>query len=482
MNFASWHFLCLFLPFVVIVFSLLTHHRARQGFLIGVSVIFYAASGLQNLGVLLGSAIINCGTGILLIRTASDRRTLRQVLLGAVVMLNLSCLIAFKLLANYQADGEGFRTAAEILMPLALSFVTLQQIGFVVACYKQQIQRIPLLDYLFFIFFFPQLVMGPIVRFQDIQDQLQAGKLKEFLSENVAVGLSIFAYGLAKKILLADQLFIPVDRIFSAVQWSSIATVDAWFAIAAFQLQLYLDFSAYADMAIGLARIFGIDLPLNFDRPLRAHNRFVLWQRWHITYVAFMRTHVFVPLVRRLRTPIPIALFITGIISGFWHGFGWSFILWGLVQAAILLIVHHRRKLLPQDPKHPDRFVICAIILTFLTSCLLGVFFRSPRPDQALTIYAALLPNSHPSLLNWKAWSIFGVCGFVAWLWPDTHQFFRKYWTALDMRSSNKHSTDIPRTWITFDLSRRWAWIASVVFAVCLLLLDQSSRFIYVQF
>ena len=278
MNFASWTFLLLFLPVVLMVFHAIRGRDAdawRAIAMIAASVVFYLWAGLYNAAVMSVSLAVTYAAGRTVSALTKDRERLRRILMWAGVAANVALLAAFKVSALAASDG-GFRTLESVLIPLGLSYVTFQQIGFIVACRRGQIVSPSLRDYLFFITFFPHLLLGPIVRFQDMARQLAAQSLTRVSASDVGAGLSIFVFGLAQKVLLADQIAPAVDRIFLAAQTGPISPLESWFGVVAFQMQLYFDFVAYADMAIGLARMFGIRLPINFDRPLFAVDRFDL--------------------------------------------------------------------------------------------------------------------------------------------------------------------------------------------------------------
>ena len=483
MNFASWTFVLAFLPLTLILFHFAGARRLE--FLIAASALFYAWSGPWNAAVLASSILVNGGVGQLLTSDRFEQRT-RKLLFWTGVGANLALLGAFKVAALDLSETDGFSAAERILIPLALSFVTFQQIGFITSCYRRTVRTFALRDYLFFILFFPQLVMGPIVRFQDIQAQLQANALARRNRTDVAVGLSIFSFGLAQKVLLADQLAKPVDTIFSIAQLSPVRTSEAWFATVGFQLQLYFDFAGYADMAIGLGRMFGMNLPINFDRPLFARDRFDLWRRWHITFVMFMRNHVFIPLAVRWRWPAAAALAVTGMLSGLWHGLGWTFIVWGLVQTLLLLGAHwrrHRWRLNPVSTLGSVR----AVALTFLVTCLVGALFRAPTLDAAQNVYGALagigaaaeaLPLLGPTVVG-----LLLLCMAVGWGLPNSAQLFRRYWSAIDPRVSPAPPPRHPlEPLIGFRLNLAWAVAAAGMLMFALAMLGDARRFIYVQF
>ena len=301
---------------------------------------------------------------------------------------------------------------------------------------------------------------------------------------NFAVGLAIFMFGLAKKVLLADALNEPVDRVFRLAE-TGFSTPDAYFAAIGFQLQLFLDFTAYAEMSIGLARIFNISLPIGFDRPLHAISRLDLWSRWNITFVMFMREHVFLPLVRTAGLPIPAALAITGIISGLWHGLGWTFVMWGLVQTLLLLASNARSKFARRTGKLSPLTHIRAIAATFAVTCLVGILFRAGSLEGAVKFYLTLIPDLRAppgiSLTGPYAWGGLLLCAFVGWFMPDARSFFTKYWTAVDPRRGGAGREPARTRW-QFDLNYGWGTAAALVMIAVLMRLETSQRFIYVQF
>ena len=484
MNFASWTFLLLFLPAVLVAFHAVRGPNAdagRAGLMIAASMVFYLWAGVHNALVMAVSLTATYAAGRFVSDLTEDRERLRRTVMWTGVAANIGLLAAFKVGALTSADG-GFRTLESVLIPLGLSYVTFQQIGFIVACRRGQILAPSLRDYLFFITFFPHLLLGPIVRFQDMARQLVARSLTRVDASDVGAGLSIFVFGLAQKVLLADQIAPAVDRIFLAAQSGPISPVESWFGVVAFQMQLYFDFVAYADMAIGLARMFGIRLPINFDRPLFAVDRFDLWRRWHITFAIFMRTHVFQPLVRRHRMPIAAALAITGLLSGLWHGLGWTFLVWGLLQTALLLLVHERRRRARKAGTIAGPIWI-PVVLTFLTSCLIGALFRAPTLESAGHIYGALVGLTAAwdfSLLGPRAIIMLPLCVLAAWGLPSSAQFFREVWTALDPRP-DPVPQPVHRLGV-FRLSPAWAVATAATLVICLCLIGEARRFVYVQF
>ena len=485
MNFASWTFVLIFLPALLTAFHALRGPNAdarRAALMIAASVVFYFWAGVHNAMVMAVSLAVTFTVGRALADLPDRRERLRRIVMWTGLAANVGLLAAFKVGALAASSDGGFRTLETVLIPLGLSYVTFHQIGFIVACRRRQIVAPSVRDYLFFITFFPHLLLGPIVRFQDMARQIADRSLSRVTAGDVGAGLSIFVFGLAQKVLLADQIAPAVDRIFLAAQSGPISPAESWFGIVAFQMQLYFDFVAYADMAIGLARMFGIRLPINFDRPLFAVDRGDLWRRWHITFVMFMRTHVFLPLVRKRGMPVVAALAITGVLSGLWHGLGWTFVVWGLLQTALLLIVHERRRRARKAGRVAGPVWI-PIILTFLTSCLIGAMFRAPTLESAGHVYGALVGLNATwdvSLLGLRGLVMLPLCVLVAWGLPNSAQFFRSVWNAPDPRPDPVPTP--PHRLGVFKLSPVWAVATAATLVACLCLIGEARRFIYVQF
>jgi D-alanyl-lipoteichoic acid acyltransferase DltB (MBOAT superfamily) len=491
-NFASTPFVLLFLPLVLAAFHALRGPRAgerRMALLIAASAVFYVSAGWQNALVLGGSLTGNylAARGLL----ALEHPGRRKALMWLAVLANVGLLLGFKIRILGGEGPDGFTAAEDVLLPLALSFVTFHQIGFIASIYRGTVRQVGLPAYLFFILFFPHLVMGPIVRYQDIAGQLERGALAKVDPRWVATGLAVFVLALVKKLVIANGLAGPGDEIFAAAQAGAIATTEAWFAIACFQFQLFFDFTAYAEMAIGLAMMFGMRLPLNFDRPFFARDRADLWRRWHISFSTFMRWNVFMPLVRAWRWPIPAALALTGILSGLWHGLGLTFVVWGLLQTAILLALHFRNDRRRRSGRSgwPAPLAIAA---TFLVTCLIGGLFRSPDLAMAGHLYGALAGlaggeiDPDLAVAGWRGPALAALAAALIWLAPDFGQLFRGQWHYTELRAGAQPP---PLHWaeraVRFEPGLRWGVVTGVALAAALVALasqGEASRFIYVQF
>jgi alginate O-acetyltransferase complex protein AlgI len=256
-----------------------------------------------------------------------------------------------------------------IVLPIGISFYTFEGISYVVDVYRGDLktERDPL-RYAFFISFFPHLIAGPIVRYGILQPQLL--RRHRFDVDRVRAGLLLFALGLAKKTLVADSFASWVNRYLDDP--SSLHAFEAWAAIVGFGFQIYFDFSAYSDMALGLARIFGIELPWNFNRPYRATSPIEFWRRWHVTLSTWLRDYLYIPLGgnRKGERRRDANLLATMGLGGLWHGASLNFVIWGLYQGVLLFTTHHLRRRALQLP------AAAAVAITFVVVMFGWVFFR----------------------------------------------------------------------------------------------------------
>lgn len=344
MLFSTWPFLFLFLPITVGVFFLIPErHRAlRKGWLVGASLFFYGYWKVSFLPLILISVGLNYGAAEGLCRWQDPVR--RRWLLAAGVAVNLVLLGYFKY-ANFLLHLLGLvlhqKTGHfDILLPLAISFFTFTQISYVVDVYRNRQLHHRFLDYSLFVTFFPHLIAGPIVRHWEIIPQFADRDLRAN-RRDIGVGLALLLMGLFKKAILADQIAFVADAVFRGAENGVTLTMfDAWFGALAFAVQLYFDFSGYSDMAIGLARMFSIRFPSNFASPYQAGSPSEFWRRWHITLTRFLREYVYFPLggnrCGRLRQMGNIMA--TMAISGLWHGAGLTFLAWGILHGALLVV------------------------------------------------------------------------------------------------------------------------------------------------
>jgi len=389
MLFNSFVFVFAFVPAVLVLFMAARRLLPVAGMLVCLllaSLLFYGYWNPVYLALLVPSMLVNYGFGVRLAQPGAGRQWL-----WVGVAANLLVLGYFKY-KNFFLASLSTLTGTEgslppLVLPLAISFFTFQQIAFLVDVYQRRVAVPGLLPYMAFVSFFPQLIAGPIVHFQQLGAQFSSPQWRRFDQALFGLGLVLFALGLFKKVVLADQLALFANPVFdAAAQGQRPAALAAWLAMFSYSFQLYFDFSGYADMAIGLAALFGIRLPVNFNSPYKAHSIVDFWQRWHMTLSAFLRDYLYIALGgnrcgrwRRYRN-----LLLTMLLGGLWHGAGWTFVLWGLFHGVLLVLCHGLRGLWGWCPRP------LAVGFTFLLVSLGWVLFRAESLAAAGVLYEAL--------------------------------------------------------------------------------------------
>lgn len=393
MLFNSYFFIFVFLPLSLAGWYLLNRlkrYKLAQGYLIGMSLWFYAWYNVSFLWVMLGSCLFNFGVSFFL--SGRDTPRMRRFLLITGCVVNIGALGIFKyynfFVENVNAVfGADFQTR-NILLPLGISFFTFQQLSYLIDRCRGDAPHYGLMDYLSFVTFFPSLISGPIVLHASTVPQFQDETRRRFSAESFSRGVMQFSIGLAKKVLLADTLALAVNY-----GYENIAALDAPAALAAavgYTLELYFDFSGYSDMAIGVGKMFRIEIPENFNSPYRATSVKDFWKRWHMTLSRFLQTYVYFPLggSRKGKLRTFVNTMITFLVSGLWHGANWTFIFWGFLHGlgvAAAGIVGNRkasgeknagRKLQGKGIRNRALRLLCQFA-TFAYVCMAFVFFRA---------------------------------------------------------------------------------------------------------
>lgn len=344
MLFNSIQFIFIFLPITFFVYFYLNKKRliqASKGFLVFSSLFFYSWWNVAYLPIILSSIFFNYIVGNSLNR-GKYKFSKKSILIFGIVA-NIVLLGYFKYTdflidnLNYWVIADGIPNI-NLALPLAISFFTFQQIAYLVDSYRQETQEYDLLNYVLFVTFFPQLIAGPIVHHKEMMPQFVNTRNKVKNYKNIAMGLFIFSIGLFKKVVIADKFAVWATTGFDIVP--TLNLVEAWITSLSYTLQLYFDFSGYADMAIGIALLFNIRLPINFNSPYKALNIQDFWRRWHITLSRFMRDYIYIPLggSRLGEFRIYANLMATFVIGGLWHGAGWTFVFWGFLHGLALVI------------------------------------------------------------------------------------------------------------------------------------------------
>lgn len=400
MIFSSYDFIFIFLPLVVISHYSLSYLIGPQGsvaVLVLFSFAFYGAWNPYHLWIIATSILVNYTLGRLLSSSRSS------ILFAVGISLNLALIFVYKYF-NFFVDTVGAVASpgwsiGNLVLPLGISFFTFQQIAWLVDCWRGRVDDFNPFRYALFISFFPQLIAGPIVHSSDVMPQFASLQNRMTFARNIAVGASIFVIGLSKKVLIADRLAPFADYVFGkAKNGVEVGVVDAWAGLSSYTLQIYFDFSAYSDMAIGLALLFGISLPMNFNSPYKAVSIQHFWRRWHMTLSRFLRDYLYFPLGggRLGAWRRSINLMITMLLGGLWHGAAWTFVAWGALHGLFLLL--HRLWSEARNRHFPsiEIPVIPAIAFTFLCVALAWVPFRAESFAASLDMYAQLFAFRGP--------------------------------------------------------------------------------------
>lgn len=389
MLFNSYLFIFVFLP--IVLFGWYGLHKLKlektaKLFLFGMSLWFYGYFHVEYLMIILCSIAFNYGVSALLTRVSSDN--LRQLVKWSAVFCNLLCLGYFKYVDFFIENfNQLFHTdflPLGVLLPLGISFFTFQQLSFVIDRANQKAPHYDFLDYCCFVTFFPQLIAGPIVLHQELVWQFGDPKKKRFSMDALMQGIRYFVTGLAKKILLADAFLAPIEYGFTHI--TGLDTVSALAVALSFTLELYFDFSGYCDMAIGIGKMFQIELPDNFLSPYKSTSVKEFWNRWHMTLGRFFTTYVYIPLGgnRHGKCRCIVNTMIVFLLSGLWHGANWTFVFWGMLHGIAVsinsLFIRKKETLIDNEKaksKKAKLVVFAKRVLTFSYVCLAFVFFRA---------------------------------------------------------------------------------------------------------
>jgi alginate O-acetyltransferase complex protein AlgI len=493
MLFNSYEFLFGFLPVVLIVYFLLGRGAsglAAIGFLAAASLFFYGWWNPVYVALLAGSVVFNYAVG----RGLLARRS--KPLLWAGVAGDLFVLGIFKYAGFFAANVNGVAGLAlpvpQIVLPLGISFFTFTQIAYLVDVYRGQAREYRFLNYALFVTFFPHLLAGPVLHHAEVMPQFARRETFRFSAENFAVGVTIFAIGLFKKVILADGVAEFAAPVFEAAGAGATLTfLAAWGGVLAYTFQLYFDFSGYSDMAIGLARLFGIVFPANFNSPYKAASIVDFWRRWHMTLSRFLRDYLYIPLgggrhgaLRRHAN-----LMITMLLGGLWHGAAWTFVIWGGLHGLYLVVNHGWRA---ARSRWLGGVTVPAALglwlgrsLTFLAVVVAWVFFRAESLPAAKAILEGMaglngVTRADPyyfgvTQLRWLA-----AMFVIAWGLPNVQQMLHRYDPALETYPGEVS----PPYWrrLAWRPAAAWALLTAVLLVAAVINLTHVSEFLYYQF
>ena len=387
MVFSSYVFILAFLPVTVIVYYLLSHVNnslVQRLFLIAASLFFYGYYNVRYLVLILASIVVNYVLAVGIQRSEGKKAKLFFVL---GILFNVGLIGYYKyydfFVENINAVFGSSFALKHILLPLGISFFTFQQLSFLVSVYKGEEHVEQLKDYCLFVSFFPQLVAGPIVLYSEMIPQFKDEKRRYFDADNFATGIYMFSIGLFKKAAVADTLAFFADAGFGM---TDLGMAAGWLTSVSYTLQIFFDFSGYSDMAIGLGKLFNIDIPMNFWKPYESESISEYWRRWHMTLGRALSTYVYRPLGgnRKGLKRTCVNLFVTFVVSGLWHGAAWTYVVWGALHGALVVC---ERLLKEKLEKIPHRVRVAA---TFLILNLLFVIFRSENFGMAAEVYKGM--------------------------------------------------------------------------------------------
>ena len=511
MLFNSPVFLFAFLPLTFAAFALLRRFaplNAAIGLLVGASLFYYGWWNPAFLWIILASIGVNytIGNAIMAARQrglGGDSQAHWLMVLG--IVFNLSLLGWYKY-ANFVAENIEAITGIPIdlppiVLPLAISFFTFQQIAYLVDARHGTIQDRRFLPYCLFVTFFPQLIAGPIVHHSEMMPQFAERDHFRPRLDNVTIGIGFLIIGLFKKVVIADGIAPTANNVFLAAHdGAALTLLEAWGGALAYTFQLYFDFSGYADMAVGAARLFGIVLPFNFNSPYKSASIIDFWRRWHMTLSRFLRDYLYIPLGgnRRGRIRRYVNMFVTMVLGGLWHGAGWTFIVWGALHGAYLALNHLFRHLFPGGSASRGGR-IAAHILTFTAVVIGWVFFRADSIRAAWNILGGMagangvmLPEKLIALMEkisgFSATAISSFqgpgLGTVSSIWPFV-TLPLLYAIAIGLPNSQEWLEEKTAVLTRFPMLRDGFYFAlgvMGVFAIKTMLFTTSSEFFYFNF
>ncbi|MEM6611040.1 MAG: MBOAT family O-acyltransferase [Cyanobacteria bacterium P01_C01_bin.72] len=527
MLFNSFEFIFLFLPITLALFFFLGRksNNIRQQlpiiWLIIASLVFYGRWKPLNLPLIVLSIGVNYYLGYCLSNTL-EKPWFKKVLCILGISFNLGLISYFKysnfLLSNLnRLIGTDF-TLPSVVIPLAISFFTFQQIAYLVDAYRGETKEYDLRKYMLFVCFFPQLIAGPIVHHKEVLPQFEKASIYKFSQKTLSIGLTVFIAGLFKKVIFADRIAEYSNLAFAAAsQGIDLTFSESWVGALGYSLQLYFDFSGYSDMAIGAAYMFGIRLPLNFNSPYKAISIVDFWRRWHITLSHFLRDYLYIPLggSRRGELRRYSNLFLTMLLGGLWHGAGWTFVFWGGLHGSYLVINHLYRSVrlsLGHNLKN-DSWLLRRVgwMTTFIAVVISWVFFKANNFETAMSIlqsmfgfkginlpdflapYLGFLRNFGVGFLGFtvnvgisQKYATFGIVILlmIAWFTPNTQQWMGKYNPALTEPVEYYQPQWQQKFWhfLSWKPNRIWTIIISGLTTLSLLCFSRVSEFLYFQF
>lgn len=465
-----------FFGFLIVVLSgyrllnYLKFEPVAKLWLVLASFYFYSQGAKDFWPFFVGSVFFNYIIGTSLITTENKRS--RKLLLLIGLAENIALLGYFKyanfFVNNYNIVMKTHHDIGKIVLPIGISFFTFQLIGYLVDCYRGKTKEYSVMDYLLFITFFPQLIVGPIVHHAEMVPQFESDQQSKFNKERFFLGLFIFALGCGKKILLADPLTNYAQIFFADV--TSYGMLDTWLSSISYTISYYFDLSAYADMAIGMGYLFNVRIPENFNSPYKARNFRDYWRRWHITLSRFLSDYVYRSIHKKGDSSLKFyfAVMATFFVSGFWHGAGWNFIAWGLINGVFVCMAHFMQR---RNWKLPDRL---AWFLTFTGVVGARIMFVSNGLRDSFRVYGKLFDFSEFSGMGLSE-LLFEIGKFASY---NIHTILVLI-VGMAIAFFAKNTREITEN---FTLNYKHAVVIGVLLAIALIQMSIVSDFLYFQF
>ena len=520
MLFSSSTFIFLFLPTTLLGYQLLSYlgRRALLAWLTLSSLFFYGYWNPIYLLLLLASILLNYLFSQAVGRERSSEAA-RSRWLFAAIASNLLLLGWFKylfpLLDFFNRHGLTHHDFGEVVLPLGISFFTFTQIAYLIDVRQAVAKRQDLLTYSVFVTFYPHLIAGPIIHPREIMPQLAEGRIGGLKANDLALGLSWFVMGMVKKVLIADRISPLANALYNHP--SSFGTGGTWLGSICYAMQLYFDFSGYSDMALGLARMFSIEFPFNFNSPYKSPSIIVYWSRWHMTLSRYLAEYLYTPLLsavngRRMdkgqkvsrkaqATPdgfvqmVAFPLLTTMFIAGVWHGAGLQYIAFGVLHGVYLVINHAWRIFTPKGHRlHAKLPAPLSVVITFLAVLAGSVFFRASGLRTALYVLGSMigmhgagppfadnpwvrLISSQSTFLRTTPGAITTValCFFLVWAMPNTQEILGQL-----PRDELRMPSLLPQ--LAWRPTMAWSLVLTIFFCFAILMLDANAQFLYFQF
>jgi D-alanyl-lipoteichoic acid acyltransferase DltB (MBOAT superfamily) len=489
MLFNSYEFLFVFLPITFFVYFWLNNKRltqASKAWLVFASLFFYSWWNIIYLPLILGSILVNFAVGSTISQIGSGTLKSgisRKGLLTFGIVSNITLLAYFKYMDFFIGNANILLGTQwdlmHIVLPLGISFFTFTQIAYLVDAYRNEVKEMDYLNYTLFVTFFPHLLAGPILHHKEMMPQFDSIKSKVINYKNIAAGLFLFSVGLFKKIVIADTFAQWANAGFETAQ--ALNLIEAWAASLSYTFQLYFDFSGYTDMALGVALMFNIRLPINFNSPYKALNIQDFWRRWHITLSRFLRDYIYIPLGgnRNGEFSTYANLFTVFLVGGLWHGASWMFVVWGALHG--MAIVLHR--VWQQMGKKMN--TLLAWFLTFNFINITWVFFRAEDWIQAKNILHGMI-GGNGILLPEKYAKYFGdihstfiqfgtVYEHIDGKDQTTFYIFAGFVMVLVFKNSMQQWENFKPTWLTILLTVGF-------FLAAVSMMSRVSEFLYFNF